>query len=31
MKTEGQTMMDKCIEDLRQFVDGSQPLSFVIG
>jgi len=24
-------MMDKCIEDLKLYVDGSQPLSFVIG
>lgn len=31
MKTEGQAMMDKCIEDLRLYVDGSQPLTFVIG
>ena len=31
MKAEGQTMMDKCIEDLRLYVDGSQPLTFVIG
>lgn len=31
MKTEGQAMMDKCIEDLKLYVDGSQPLTFVIG
>ena len=31
MKQEGQALMDKCIEDLRLYVDGSQPLSFVIG
>ena len=31
MKQEGQAMMDKCIEDLKLYVDGSQPLSFVIG
>ena len=31
MKTEGQAIMDKCIEDLKLYVDGSQPLSFVIG
>lgn len=31
MKQEGQAMMDKCVEDLRLYVDGSQPLSFVIG
>lgn len=31
MKSEGQAAMDKCIEDLRLYVDGSQPLTFVIG
>ena len=31
MKSEGQTMIDKCVEDLRLYVDGSQPLTFVIG
>jgi hypothetical protein len=31
MKTEGQAVMDKCLEDLRLYVDGSQPLTFVIG
>ena len=31
MKQEGQAMIDKCIEDLRLYVDGSQPLTFVIG
>ena len=31
MKSEGQAGMDKCIEDLRNYVDGSQPLSWVIG
>lgn len=31
MKAEGQMVMDKCIEDLKLYVDGSQPLSFVIG
>ena len=31
MKSEGQTMMDKCIEDLKLYVDGSQPLTLVIG
>lgn len=31
MKAEGQAMMDKCIEDLKLYVDGSQPLTFVIG
>ena len=31
MKQEGQAAMDKCIEDLKLYVDGSQPLTFVIG
>lgn len=31
MKTEGQAMMDKCVEDLKLYIDGSAPLSFVIG
>ena len=31
MKSEGQAMMDKGIEDLKLYVDGSQPLSLVIG
>jgi len=31
MKSEGQAMMDRCVEDLKLYVDGSQPLSFVIG
>lgn len=31
MKQEGQAIIDKCIEDLRLYVDGSQPLTFVIG
>lgn len=31
MKSEGQAMMDKGIEELRLYVDGSQPLTFVIG
>jgi len=31
MKSEGQAGMDKCIEDLRNYVDGSAPLSWVIG
>lgn len=31
MKAEGQTIMDKGIEDLKLYVDGSQPLTFVIG
>lgn len=31
MKSEGQAIMDKGIEDLKLYVDGSQPLTFVIG
>jgi hypothetical protein len=31
MKSEGQAMMDKGIEDLKLYVDGSQPLSLIIG
>ena len=31
MKAEGQLVMDKCIEDLREYVDGSHPITFVIG
>jgi hypothetical protein len=31
MKAEGQSMMDKCLEDLKNYIDGSQPLSWVIG
>jgi hypothetical protein len=31
MKAEGQAMMDKGVEDLKLYVDGSQPLTFVIG
>lgn len=31
MKAEGQAMMDRCVEDLKLYVDGSQPLTFVIG
>jgi hypothetical protein len=31
MKSEGQAMMDKCVEDLKLYVDGSQPLTLVIG
>jgi hypothetical protein len=31
MKGEAQTQMDLLIESLRNYVDGSQPLSFVIG
>jgi hypothetical protein len=31
MKAEGQAAIDRCIEDLKLYVDNSQPLSFVIG
>jgi hypothetical protein len=31
MKSEGQAIMDKCVEDLKNYVDGSQPLTWVIG
>jgi hypothetical protein len=31
MKAEAQASMDTLIEDLRRYVDGSQPLSWVIG
>jgi hypothetical protein len=31
MKSEAQVAMDKLVEDLRNYVDGSQPLSWVIG
>lgn len=31
MKGEAQTAMDTLIEDLRRYVDGSQPLTWVIG
>lgn len=31
MKAEGQAAIDKLIEDLKLYVDGSQPLTFVIG
>ena len=31
MKAEGQAMMDRCIADLYLYVDGSQPLTLVIG
>jgi hypothetical protein len=31
MKSEGQAMMDRCVEDLKLYVDGSQPLTLVIG
>jgi hypothetical protein len=31
MKAESQAQMDQLIDDLKRYVDGSQPLSFVIG
>ena len=31
MKAEGQAALDRCLEDLRLYVDASQPLTFVIG
>ena len=31
MKAEAQAQMDKCIEELKLYVDASQPLTFVIG
>jgi hypothetical protein len=31
LKTEAQAEMDKLIEDLKNFTDGSQPLSFLFG
>jgi hypothetical protein len=31
MKAEGQAAIDRCIEDLKLYIDGSQPLTFVIG
>jgi hypothetical protein len=31
MKAEAQTAMDKCVEELKNYVDGSQPITFVIG
>ena len=31
LKGEAQTQMDKCIEDLKHYVDASQPLTWVIG
>ncbi len=31
MKAEGQAQIDKSVEELRLYVDGSQPLTFVIG
>ena len=31
MKSEGQAIMDRCLEDLKLYVDGSAPLTLVIG
>jgi hypothetical protein len=31
MKSEAQTQMDRCLEDLKLYIDGSQPLTLVIG
>jgi hypothetical protein len=31
MKAEAQASMDKLVEELKNYVDGSQPLSWVIG
>jgi hypothetical protein len=31
MKSEAQTQMDGLLEQLKMYVDGSQPLTFVIG
>jgi len=31
MKSEGQAIMDAKIEELKMYVDGSQPLTWVIG
>ena len=31
MKAEGMAVMAKCIEDLKNYVDGSAPLTWVIG
>jgi hypothetical protein len=31
MKSEAQTAMDAKIEELKMYVDGSQPISFIIG
>jgi hypothetical protein len=31
MKSEAQMIMDKLIEELKNYVDGSQPITFVIG
>jgi hypothetical protein len=31
MKSEGQAVMDLKIDELKRYIDGSQPLSWVIG
>jgi hypothetical protein len=31
MKSEAQIAMDKSVEELKNYIDGSQPLSWVIG
>jgi hypothetical protein len=31
MKGEARELMDRCLEDLKNYVDGSQPLTWVIG
>jgi hypothetical protein len=31
MKAEGLAIMDRGLEDLKNYVDGSQPITFVIG
>jgi hypothetical protein len=31
MKAEAQTQIDLLLEDLRRYIDGSQPITFVIG
>jgi hypothetical protein len=31
MKAEGMAMMQQGIEDLKNYVDGSAPITFVIG
>jgi hypothetical protein len=31
MKAEANELMERCLEDLKNYVDGSQPLTWVIG
>jgi hypothetical protein len=31
MKAEAKELMERCLEDLKNYVDGSQPLTWVIG